>query len=99
LIAPGLKIGLGSFRQEAPPCIFKIGSGTLPLVRGIAVVFRSVSILIGLTALAAIIAFTFRWEVSGSGDGAVYRLNRWTGAITWCMPRTVPPANLDCEVK
>jgi hypothetical protein len=63
------------------------------------VVLRSVSAMIGLIAVAASLAFAFRWEVAGSGDGAVYRLNRWTGAITWCMPRTLPPSNLDCEVK
>jgi hypothetical protein len=27
LIAPRLKIGLGSFRQEPPPCVLKIGAG------------------------------------------------------------------------
>jgi hypothetical protein len=56
--------------------------------------------MIGLMAVAASLAFAFRWEVAttSAANGAVYRLNRWNGALTWCVPRR-PPSNLDCEAK
>jgi hypothetical protein len=62
---------------------------------------RNISVMIGLMAVAASLAFAFRWEVAttSAANGAVYRLNRWNGAITWCVPRAVPPSNLDCEAK
>jgi hypothetical protein len=62
---------------------------------------RSVPVLIGLIAIAASLALAFRWEVATTSaeNGAVYRLNRWSGTITWCVPRNVPPSNLDCETK
>jgi hypothetical protein len=62
---------------------------------------RGVSIMIGLIIVAACVAYTFRWEIAttSAANGAIYRLNRWNGAITWCVPRTAPPSNLDCEAK
>ena len=36
---------------------------------------------------------------TSAANGAVYRLNRWNGVITWCVPRAVPPSNLDCDAK
>jgi hypothetical protein len=39
--------------------------------------------LLGLTIIAASIAFTFRWTVAGTSEGAA-RLDRWTGEIVEC---------------
>jgi hypothetical protein len=60
--------------------------------------------LLGLAAVAASIAFTFRWNIAPTREGAA-RLDRWTGQIVECRyeayrttnkPRE--PRKLDCNV-
>jgi hypothetical protein len=53
-------------------------------------------IILGCLIVAAAIGFTLHWDVVGQG-ASVYRLNRWTGAITWCRPVNFPQTiKLDC---
>jgi hypothetical protein len=54
------------------------------------------SIILGSLIIAAAIALTLHWDAIGQG-AAVYRVNRWTGAIVWCRPVNVPQTiKLDC---
>jgi hypothetical protein len=66
-----------------------------------AAMIRNVSILIGFMIVAVSLMFSLRWQVATTGaeSGAVYRLDRWSGEITWCVPRADPPSNLNCEPK
>jgi hypothetical protein len=60
------------------------------------------ALIVGAVIVAVVVAFGTRWSVSTLGTqttSAIYRLDRWTGAITWCVPRTPPPSKLDCEVQ
>jgi hypothetical protein len=60
--------------------------------------------LLGLAAIAASIAFTFRWNIAPTREGAA-RLDRWTGQIVECRYDAYRTTNnlpasrkLDCNV-
>ncbi len=63
---------------------------------------NSAAILIGSVIIAAAILFSLRWEVALAPNVTV-RLDRWTGAVTYCtpkaMPQSVQPIPFDCEAK
>ena len=50
---------------------------------------KSVAPIIGAALIAAAIALSFRYTVTGAGS-AVWRVDRWTGAMWFCtqFPRT-----------
>jgi hypothetical protein len=57
------------------------------------------AILLGALAIAAVLAFLFRWEIvirEGRGYQNVFRLDRWTGAIVPCEQQ-VPGGPYVCE--
>lgn len=57
-----------------------------------------VSILAAGAVIAAAILFAFRWEiVPVVGGGGALRLDRWTGAIVFCVGDTIRgPSQMDC---
>lgn len=71
------------------------------------------SIIIGVLIIAATIAFLLRWSIIvGPTTGektdyplqGIYRLDRWTGNVTWCrpnhgLPSLLEPATINCDVK
>jgi hypothetical protein len=69
------------------------------------------SIIIGALIIAATIAFLFRWSVVvGPTTGertdyplqGIYRLDRWTGSVTWCrgaLPGLLTPSSIKCDAK
>jgi hypothetical protein len=72
-----------------------------------------VAILTGTLIIAATVAVLLRWSiVVGPTTGeatdtplqGIYRLDRWTGAVTWCrpmygLPGVLSPAKVNCEAK
>ena len=54
-------------------------------------------IVIGALIISGAILFEFRWEIAATSPGA-YRLDRWTGEITWCIPRHEAEAQLMSRV-
>lgn len=55
---------------------------------------------IGL-AIAASIALTSHWSLMAPGGAqrGIYRLNRWTGEVIWCVGRSLqPPDRADCTI-
>ena len=64
---------------------------------------QAIAIVVGAGLIAAAILLVFRWESSIVSDGVVYRLDRWTGAITHCddqwvqvKPAPGAPVKVDC---
>lgn len=69
------------------------------------------AILTGTLVIAATIAALFRWSlVIGPTTGeateiplqGIYRLDRWTGNVTWCrgvLPGVLAPSKINCEAK
>jgi hypothetical protein len=48
------------------------------------------AILIGAALVAAAILVVGHWELVMRPEGAVFRLNRWTGEVRACAPTFVP---------
>jgi hypothetical protein len=46
------------------------------------------AMLAGALAIAASIVFIGRWQMTAEA-GSLYRLDRWTGAVEFCVPRQV----------
>ena len=44
---------------------------------------RAIAIFLGALAVAAAIAFVFRWQIAANAS-AVYLLDRWTGRVAEC---------------
>lgn len=58
-----------------------------------------VAIVVAAALIAAAIALTAHWSITGNGGGAL-RLNRWTGDVIWCGTASFEaPAVLDCTAK
>jgi hypothetical protein len=70
------------------------------------------AILTAALIIAATLAVLLRWTiVVGPTTGettdyplqGIYRLDRWTGSVTWCRPQGLPglmlPVEVKCEVK
>jgi hypothetical protein len=70
----------------------------------------AVAILVGSLIIAATIAVVSRWSIiTGPTTGestdypiqGIYRLDRWTGKVTWCsahgLPGPAAPSFVDCE--
>jgi hypothetical protein len=51
------------------------------------------SVIIAGALVAAAILFTNHWAFAW-GDGASYRLNRWTGTIVMCPPKSRDRASI-----
>jgi hypothetical protein len=64
---------------------------------------NSIGTVVAAVILSLAVLILYRWELVAAGTGtgavAVYRLDRWTGAISSCGLRSNPPANLDCDPK
>ena len=69
------------------------------------------AIVIGALIVAGAVLFLFRWSlVIGPTTGerteiplqGIYRLDRWTGDVTWCrgvLPGMLAPSKINCEAK
>jgi hypothetical protein len=59
------------------------------------------AILLGALAIAATLAFVFRWEVTirvDRGAESVFRLDRWSGTIVPCKRKVIGEGIVyDCE--
>jgi hypothetical protein len=49
------------------------------------------AIIAGALIIAAAIVFSARWSiVPATVHNGVYRLDRWTGSVVWCLPSAAP---------
>ena len=69
------------------------------------------SIMTGALIIAATVAVVLRWslmtgptigETTDNPIPGIYRLDRWTGSVTWCkgaLPSLLTPSALNCDAK
>jgi len=46
---------------------------------------RTIAIMVAGALVAVAVMMVFRWQISAATGGVVYRLDRWTGNIEFCM--------------
>ncbi len=53
------------------------------------------AVLAGAALIAAAVALTNHWEAWTRPEGAIFRLNRWTGEVSACAPALPVPKDTD----
>ncbi len=58
---------------------------------------QPIAIVFSACILAGTLAFLLRWEIASSGTTkAGYKLDRWSGAVFWCV-QTGKSGEMDCK--
>ena len=76
-----LATGIFTVIDRSAAAARQVGTGELIMLN------PPLAIIVAGALIALAIGLTNHWEVTTSGEGT-YRLNRWTGAVSLCLPRT-----------